>query len=178
LPDEDLETQFNMLFRREFTIKPNTNIPRWLTVQTDDGPVPVLVFVMNRQSLQYAGDLTPNEIAEVLAKSCGHLGTGAEYLLNTVTQLEARGMHDPGLWRLQIWSRRGSGRSDRGCCERDHVRAVGDLPLVCGEGPGSARRDERHGEYDHPLWSVLTVPESSTQMTASSGAADVIQRSP
>ena len=43
----------------------------------------------------------PDEIADVLARSCGHLGTGAEYLLNTVTQLERRGMHDPGLWRLQ-----------------------------------------------------------------------------
>ena len=101
LPEEDLEGQLHKLFRREFTIKPNTNIPRWLKVRTDDGPVPALVFVMNRQSPQYAGDLTPEEIADVLAKSCGHLGTGAEYLLNTVTQLEARGMHDPNLWRLQ-----------------------------------------------------------------------------
>jgi cation transport protein ChaC len=101
LPDEDLEPQFHRLFRREFTIKPNTNIPRWLTVQTEDGPIPALVFVMNRKSPQYAGDLSPGEIADVLATSCGHLGTGAEYLLNTVTQLEARGMHDPGLWHLQ-----------------------------------------------------------------------------
>jgi cation transport protein ChaC len=70
-------------------------------VQTDDGVEPALVFVMNRQSPQYAGDLKPEEIADVLSRSCGHLGTGAEYLLNTVTQLEARGMHDPGLWQLQ-----------------------------------------------------------------------------
>ncbi|WP_094021688.1 gamma-glutamylcyclotransferase [Maliponia aquimaris] len=40
-------------------------------------------------------------MAEVLVQSCGHLGTGAEYLLNTVTGLESRGMHDPGLWHLQ-----------------------------------------------------------------------------
>jgi cation transport protein ChaC len=101
LPDRDLETQFHQLFRREFTIKPNTNIPRWLTVETDAGQVAALVFVMNRESPQYAGNLSPEDIADVLAQSCGHLGTGAEYLLNTVTQLEARGMHDEGLWRLQ-----------------------------------------------------------------------------
>lgn len=101
LIDRDLETQLHKLFRREFTIKPNTNIPRWLTVRTADGPVPALVFVMNRDSPQYAGNLTPEEVADVLAESCGHLGTGADYLLNTVTQLEARGMHDPGLWNLQ-----------------------------------------------------------------------------
>jgi cation transport protein ChaC len=36
-----------------------------------------------------------------LAGACGHWGTGAEYLLNTVTHLEARGIHESGLWRLQ-----------------------------------------------------------------------------
>ncbi|MCT2541117.1 gamma-glutamylcyclotransferase [Sedimentimonas flavescens] len=101
LPKADLEAQFHQLFRREFTVKPITNIPTWLRVETGDGPVNALVFVMNRESPQYAGDLTPGEVADVLSQSCGHLGTGAEYLLNTVTQLEARGMHDEGLWLLQ-----------------------------------------------------------------------------
>lgn len=101
LPDEDLETQLDRLFRREFTVKPNTNMPRWVMVETDAGPVNALVFVMNRQSPLYAGNLAPEEVADVLAGSCGHLGTGAEYLLNTVTQLEMRGLHDPDLWRLQ-----------------------------------------------------------------------------
>ncbi len=101
LPEEDLETQLDRLFRREFTVKPNSHVPRWLTVQSDVGPVPALVFVMNRNSPLYAAGLSLDEVADVLAKSCGHLGTGAEYLLNTVTQLELRGMHDPVLWRLQ-----------------------------------------------------------------------------
>ncbi|MGI1662880.1 gamma-glutamylcyclotransferase [Palleronia sp. KMU-117] len=101
LPAEDLEAQFNRLFRREFTVKPNTNTPLWLTVETGTGRVPALTFVMNRESPLYAANLMPEEVADVLAKSCGHLGTGAEYLLNTVTQLESRGIHDPGLWRLQ-----------------------------------------------------------------------------
>ena len=56
---------------------------------------------MNQECPQYAGDLEPEEVADILAQSCGHLGTGAEYLLNTVTQLELRGMHDEGLWLLQ-----------------------------------------------------------------------------
>lgn len=37
----------------------------------------------------------------MLARACGHWGTGAEYLLNTVTHLQARGIHDAGLWHLQ-----------------------------------------------------------------------------
>ncbi len=101
LRKENLSTQFDRLFRREFTVKPNTNMPRWVTVETDRGPVAALAFVMNRLSPLYCANVPLEEVADVLAKSCGHIGTGAEYLLNTVTELEARGMHDEGLWQLQ-----------------------------------------------------------------------------
>ena len=33
--------------------------------------------------------------------AAGHLGSGAEYLHQTVAHLEAHGIHDPHLWRLQ-----------------------------------------------------------------------------
>ncbi|TIR43971.1 MAG: gamma-glutamylcyclotransferase, partial [Mesorhizobium sp.] len=33
--------------------------------------------------------------------SCGHWGSGADYLYNTVKNLEQRGIHDRHLWRLQ-----------------------------------------------------------------------------
>ncbi|HLQ19744.1 MAG TPA: gamma-glutamylcyclotransferase [Tabrizicola sp.] len=101
LPEEDLAGQLDRLFRREFTVKPINSMPRWLTVRTDRGVEPALGFVMNRASPNYAGRLSAEEVAAVLARACGHWGTGAEYLLNTVTQLEARGIRDRGLWRLQ-----------------------------------------------------------------------------
>lgn len=101
LPPEDPAAQLDRLFRREFTVKPNSNIPRWLTVQTADGPEPALGFVMNRASPNYAGRLPDTEVARILARACGHWGSGAEYLRNTVAQLEARGIRDRGLWRLQ-----------------------------------------------------------------------------
>ena len=101
LPPEDLAGQLDRLFRREFTVKPINSMPRWLTVQTERGTEPALGFVMNRASPNYAGRLPPEQVARLLARSCGHWGTGAEYLLNTVTQLDARGIRDRGLWRLQ-----------------------------------------------------------------------------
>jgi cation transport protein ChaC len=101
LPAENLENQLDRLFRREFTVKPINNIPRWITVQTVSGPVAALGFVMNRASPYYAGRMPLEEVARTLAVACGHWGSGAEYLLNTVTCLEARGIHDSGLWRLQ-----------------------------------------------------------------------------
>ncbi|TIT47693.1 MAG: gamma-glutamylcyclotransferase, partial [Mesorhizobium sp.] len=40
-------------------------------------------------------------VARVLARACGHVGSGAEYLYNTVSHLEAFGIRDRNLWRLQ-----------------------------------------------------------------------------
>ena len=56
---------------------------------------------MNRASPLYTGNLSLEAVADVLAQACGHLGSGAEYLLNTVTHLEAKGIRDGNLWRLQ-----------------------------------------------------------------------------
>jgi cation transport protein ChaC len=83
------------------TVKPPNDLPRWISVETEQGPLRALAFVMNRQSRFYVGKLTAEEIADVLARACGHWGSGAEYLGNTVAHLEEHGLHDCGLWRLQ-----------------------------------------------------------------------------
>jgi cation transport protein ChaC len=101
LPRDKLEDQFGKLFRREFTYKPINSMPRWIKVETATGSVAALAFVMNRASPLYAGRLSPEAVADVLARACGHWGSGAEYLLNTVSHLEAKGIHDGNLWRLQ-----------------------------------------------------------------------------
>jgi cation transport protein ChaC len=101
VPPGDLERQLDRLFRREFTFKPINNVPRWLTVRTASGTVAALDFVMNRASPHYAGRLPQEPIARTLAQGCGHWGSGAEYLLTIVTHLQARGIRDSCLWRLQ-----------------------------------------------------------------------------
>jgi cation transport protein ChaC len=101
LSPEYLEAQLGKLVRREMTVKPPNNLPRWISVETDHGQVRALAFVMNRQSRFYVGKLTAEEIADVLARACGHWGSGAEYLGNTVAHLEEHGIHDRGLWKLQ-----------------------------------------------------------------------------
>lgn len=42
-----------------------------------------------------------DNLADILAQGVGYVGTMAEYLLNTVTELARAGIHDPHLWRLQ-----------------------------------------------------------------------------
>lgn len=101
LPREDPREQLDRILRRECTQKPTSNVPRWLRVETDQGPVQALGFVISRTSQNYAGRLDLAVVAEVLARACGHWGSGAEYLMNTVAGLEARGIRDSRLWRLQ-----------------------------------------------------------------------------
>jgi len=101
LPGHSLQAQLGKLFRREFTVKPANSMPRWIKVSTEEGPVTAIAFVMNRQAPAYVGRLAPKDVADVLARACGHWGSGAEYLHNTVMHLEENGIHDRNLWRLQ-----------------------------------------------------------------------------
>lgn len=101
LAPDGLREQLTKVLRREISVKPTNNIPRWITVQSDQGPLRALAFVMNRNSRFYVGRRPLEEVADVLARACGHWGSGAEYLRNTVVHLEQHGIHDRNLWRLQ-----------------------------------------------------------------------------
>ena len=101
LPADQVEASLGKLFRREIVVKPGSNVPRWLTAETDDGPIRAIGFVVDRQSPHYAARLSPEEVADVLATAAGHWGSGAEYLRETIIRLEALGIRDRNLWRLQ-----------------------------------------------------------------------------
>src|SRR6476660_1345740 len=50
LPPDRVPTILNALFRRGMMVKPAVNIPRWMTAETDEGPIRALGMVVNRQS--------------------------------------------------------------------------------------------------------------------------------
>lgn len=101
LDEGGIEATVDRLVRREMTAKPSTYRPTWVRLQSDEGPLTALAFVVNPQGRTYAGKLDEHEVAEILARACGHVGSGADYLFNTVRNLESLGIHDRGLWRLQ-----------------------------------------------------------------------------
>ena len=102
LSDHAPEATLNKLFRREFIAKPPNNLPRWIAVEPEgDAPVQAIAFVMNRRSPAYLGRLEHDVVADYLASACGHAGSGAEYLYNTVHHLAERGIYDRNLMRLQ-----------------------------------------------------------------------------
>ncbi|MEP9388636.1 gamma-glutamylcyclotransferase [Mesorhizobium sp. KR9-304] len=101
LPDDSIETNLLSLLRREIHVIPHSFPARWITVTVDGGTFPALTFAIDRNSGAYVGNLSVEEIADVLAKAVGRWGSMAEYLLSTVSHLEKLDLRDAYLWRLQ-----------------------------------------------------------------------------
>ena len=90
-----------VLWRREMTVKPSGNAPRWIDTQANGKPVRAIAFTANPESPNYVGGLTLEETAQIIASACGHWGSCAEYLLSTITALEEHGIDDPYLRLLE-----------------------------------------------------------------------------
>lgn len=74
---------------------------RWVTAQTEQGPVRAATFVVNRDYPRYAGRLPENRVAERLATASGTLGSCASYLEQTIGSLRQMGRRDRSMERLQ-----------------------------------------------------------------------------
>ena len=90
VPAAEGEEVLDYLYGRELIT--GVYIPRWLHVITDDGAVTAAGFVVDRSHGQYAGRLSLNETAELIAQGKGQRGSGREYLTRTVHHLEALGL--------------------------------------------------------------------------------------
>ena len=75
--------------------------PVWVRVATEAGPVRAIAFHTDRKSFFYVGGLSDAATADALTHAGGMLGTMPDYLHNTISHLEALGIHDRYLWRMQ-----------------------------------------------------------------------------
>lgn len=75
--------------------------PQWLPAETEHGSLNAIAFTADPSWPLYCKEPAEDEVADILASAVGHIGTMAEYLLNTLIELERGGIHDPYLWRLQ-----------------------------------------------------------------------------
>ncbi len=102
LPEDGVAELLEKLLRRELSRKGGLEAVRWIDVETDTGAEKALAFYAGPRFLDYYQPGRPlDEIAHGLARACGHWGSGADYLYNTVMHLEQLGIHDAGLWDLQ-----------------------------------------------------------------------------
>jgi cation transport protein ChaC len=74
---------------------------RRVAVRTTDGVVTAHACVVRRASPDYAGRLSLDDTARLLASAVGGRGTGRDYLANTVRHLEALGIRDRLLHRIE-----------------------------------------------------------------------------
>jgi cation transport protein ChaC len=101
LSDGNRRDHIRNLVGREISMKEDLNMVRWATVRTDSGPVRALLFWAGPKGDGIFLRLSLERVAWVLARACGHIGSSASYLYNTVVELEEFGIHDRNLWRLQ-----------------------------------------------------------------------------
>lgn len=101
LPEGEKPLQIEKLLRREIDDRESVGSVRWLPVRTAQGTLSALGFWVGVTGRGTSLNQPLENVARVLARTCGHVGSGAEYLYNTVSHLEEFGIRDRNLWRLQ-----------------------------------------------------------------------------
>ena len=74
---------------------------RRLTITTPQGRLAAYAFTVRREAHDYAGRLSLDEAARLLAGAAGGRGSGRDYLANTLRHLEALGIRDGPLHRIE-----------------------------------------------------------------------------
>lgn len=75
-------------------------IPIWLDIETTDGAMKALTFVVNPEHALYAGHRTLEEMAERMAVAEGVYGPNREYVVNLIREMDDVGVSDPELVEL------------------------------------------------------------------------------
>ena len=105
---------------------------RRLAVRTPQGTLAAHACVVRRASGDYAGRLSPEAAAAVLASAAGGRGSGRDYLANTVRHLEALGIRDGSLHRIAACvarlSSNSADRSQPSCADRGATKGAPTSP--------------------------------------------------
>jgi cation transport protein ChaC len=101
LPDAHHHDQMVRLLKRETSSIEGMHAIRWIPIQTPQGTVRALTFWTGLKGPLRVEKQDHARVAAILARACGHAGSGAEYLFHTVSKLEEHGIRDRNLWLLQ-----------------------------------------------------------------------------
>ena len=87
--------ELHLLWRREMVL--GAYRPRWVRARSGEREIIALTFVVRRAHPQYAGTLSPDEKARLIATSKGAFGSSLDYLERTRVALVSHGIIDPYL---------------------------------------------------------------------------------
>lgn len=94
----EVPVELDILWRREMIS--GAYVPRWVAVETAEGPLRAITFTINGAHPRYAARQDDDAVAAVVARATGPLGTCREYLENTVSHLRDLGIRDARLERI------------------------------------------------------------------------------
>lgn len=102
IADKERRARLIELLKREVGTDQDLSGVRWINLATAEGKVRALTFWAEPEGLgEDWGHRPLPEVARILARACGHIGSGAAYLFHTVAKLDELGIRDRNLWRLQ-----------------------------------------------------------------------------
>lgn len=101
LSDDRRNENLRALVAREIRYREVVDMVRWIRVYTPDGPLLALTFWASTRRSGLTQPLPIHATAAFIASACGEGGSCAQYLHNTVVDLQAEGIRDRNLWHLQ-----------------------------------------------------------------------------
>lgn len=101
ISDADRRKQLVDLLMREIDTHDCLDYVRWVQCRADGERMTALTFWVNPKGEFLSPEQSPQAIAKILARACGHIGSGADYLYRTVQHLDSIGIRDRNLWTLQ-----------------------------------------------------------------------------
>lgn len=75
--------------------------PRWLPCRTPQGTVSALAFTLSRSNSAHTGELSDEQLLDILRHATGRYGSTRDYLLETAASLRRCGIRDREIERLE-----------------------------------------------------------------------------
>ena len=98
IPAPLVEPETRYMWRREMFA--GSYRPRFMTVDTPQGAVEALVFVIDQSNHRYIPELSEDTAAQMIAVAEGSLGTNFAYLDSLIQNLRVLGLEDAAMERL------------------------------------------------------------------------------
>jgi cation transport protein ChaC len=98
---EEAQAVVRKLIQREITDLESTDMVRWIELAVGENQLNAIVFWAGPKGRGIESGLPLESVAHRLSHACGHFGSSAEYLFNTVSNLESLAIHDQNLWTIQ-----------------------------------------------------------------------------
>jgi cation transport protein ChaC len=103
---DEAPTVIRNLVKREIPDLECIDMARWIELTVGEEQLNAIVFWAGPKGRGISSGLPLTSVAHRLAHACGHFGSSAEYLFNTVSHLESLGIEDENLWEIQALAAR------------------------------------------------------------------------